>query len=112
MTWIGFGVPDSRKDLHGAEHETPQENEQRQRMRATRAMPPRPHGAPDAAGHNDRDGAEVGGEPKAAAHFVRPHDHPHAERDGKREARVHRPSAWRFFARRNWSGLSLRRFGF
>ena len=47
---VRLRVADARQDLGRAEHQPPEHEQQRQHVRPRRAMPPRPHAAPHAAG--------------------------------------------------------------
>ena len=46
---VGLRVAEPRQQLDRAEHEAPHDEQQRQHVRARRAMPPRPHAAPEPA---------------------------------------------------------------
>ena len=72
MLRVGLRIADARQHLDRAEDQAPEDEQQRQRVRAARAMPPRPDRAPHAAGRSPRRRRRVAGEPDAAPRRVRP----------------------------------------
>jgi hypothetical protein len=88
MLGRGLRVANAREHIEAGKDEPPEDEQEREQMRARRTMAEGPHGGPDATDHDGGHGAEVGREPDTAAGDIGPEDDGDAERDGEGEARV------------------------
>src|ERR1051325_2494532 len=80
MQGVGFRITHARQHFHRAEDHAPEHEQERQRVSARRAMAPRPHRTPDAAGGHHTDRRQITEETNPAARVVGPEDDAHAKR--------------------------------